>query len=172
MAKAFEQTRAPLAERMLAALESAQKAGGDIRGMQSAVLLVFKGESGGKPWEYRLIDLRVDDHPQPLAELKRLLKVFRAYEHMNRGDAAAETGNIDLALKEYVVAEQMFPDNVEMKFWHAVMLANKGKIKESLPLFKETFVKDPNWKKLITRLPKSGLLTVDGTTMQRILSVK
>jgi uncharacterized Ntn-hydrolase superfamily protein len=172
MARAFEITKGPLAERMLAALEAAEKEGGDIRGRQSAVLMVFRGVSTGKPWEDKIIDLRVDDHLSPVTELKRLLRVFRAYEHMNNGDLAVEKGDMETALKEYAAAEKMFPDNVEMKFWHAVMLVNKGKIEESLPLFKEVFAKDPNWKILLERLPKSGVLTVDEAGMKKILAIK
>ncbi|MCK7522977.1 MAG: DUF1028 domain-containing protein [Ignavibacteriales bacterium] len=90
MAEAFKNSNGPLAERMLTALEAAENAGGDIRGKQSAALLVVRGKSTGKVWEDRLVDLRVDDSPEPLIELRRLLKVHRAYEHMNNGDLAIE----------------------------------------------------------------------------------
>jgi len=93
MEKAFQESRGPLAERLVAALEAAEAEGGDIRGKQSAALLVVKGESSGKIWEDRLIDLRVEDHPEPVKEIKRLLRVYRAYEHMNAGDVAVEKGD-------------------------------------------------------------------------------
>src|SRR5438128_9601738 len=83
MAKAFERARGDLAERMMTALEAAQAAGGDIRGKQSAALIVASGKSTGRPWVDRLFDLRVDDHPEPLKELRRLLTLQRAYNHMN-----------------------------------------------------------------------------------------
>ncbi len=120
MAKAFEETFGPLAERMIAALEAAQKKGGDIRGMQSASILIVSPVATGKLWEDKPIDLRVEDHPQPIEELKRLLNLFRAYEHSNLGDLAVEKNDLTLAEKEYGIAEKMLPGDSEMKFWHAV----------------------------------------------------
>ena len=127
MAKAFEAAEGqPLAERLLIALDAAQAAGGDIRGKQSAALIVVSGEKVENAWEGCPVDLRVDDHPSPLKELRRLLRVHRAYEHMNRGDLAVEAGDMEKAGAEYGAAEAMFPENLEMKFWHAVALANSG----------------------------------------------
>ncbi|HKB84817.1 MAG TPA: DUF1028 domain-containing protein [Ignavibacteriaceae bacterium] len=172
MAEAFNTTTGPLAERMMAALEAGQKAGGDIRGKQSAAMLVVRGKSTGKVWEDRLIDLRVDDSPEPIKELKRLLKVHRAYDHMNAGDLAVEKGDMKLALIEYSTAEEMFPDNAEMKYWHAVTLANNGKMDEALPIFGEVFNMDSNWRDLTPRLIEPGLLTVNENDLKRILDVK
>lgn len=88
---------------------------------------------------------------------------------MNNGDIASEKSDWAKALKEYGEAEKMFPDNIEMKFWHAVNLVNKGKIDESMPIFKEIFAQEKNWLILVPRLNKVGLLTADEATMQRIL---
>ena len=172
MAKAFMETNGLLAERMLAALEAGQSVGGDIRGQQSAAMVVVKGESSGKVWEDRELDLRVEDNHEPIKELKRLLKVYRAYEHMNNGDLATEKSDWAAALKEYSEAEKMFPQNEEMKFWHAVNLVNKGKTDESLPLFKDVFSKNKNWAILVPRLTKCGLLTADEATVKKILAVQ
>ncbi len=169
MATAFEETEAPLAERMLAALEAAESVGGDIRGKQSAAILVVRGESTGKVWKDRLVDLRVEDHADPITEIKRVLKVHRAYEHMNKGDLAVEHGDMDLAMKEYMSAEEMFPDNEEMKYWHAVTLVNNDRLKEALPIFKEVFAKNENWKILTPRLIDSGLLMVLEEELKEIL---
>lgn len=168
MADAFENSTGPLAERLIATLEAAQNEGGDIRGKQSASLLIVRGESTGNKWEDKLIDLRVEDSDEPVKELRRLLKVHRAYEHMNNGDLAIEKGDIELALKEYSTAEEMFPDNLEMKFWHAVTLAGIGKVDESLPIFKEVFSKDANWRELLMRLPKVDLFNVSDDDMEKI----
>jgi uncharacterized Ntn-hydrolase superfamily protein len=170
MAKAFKKSKGPLAERMVAALEAGQSAGGDIRGKQSAAILVVRGKSTGKVWEDRLIDLRVEDHSQAVQEIKRVLKVFRAYEYMNAGDLAIEKNDVQGALKAYGTAEEMFPDNLEMKYWHAVSLVNVGLVDEALPLFKEIFTKDKNWHELTKRLPGVGLLKVDEKNLDRILS--
>ena len=169
MSKAFENAKGQLAERLIAALEAAQSVGGDIRGQQSACLLVVKGNPTGNLWEDRLIDLRVDDNPKPVNEIKRLLKVFRAYEHMNKGDLAVEKNDMKLAMEEYNAAMKMFPENLEMKYWTAVSLANTGEVEKALPMFKEIFAIDKNWKELTKRLPPVGLLTVDENKLKKIL---
>jgi len=172
MSVAFENSKGPLAERMIAALEAGENVGGDIRGKQSACLLIVRGEATGNLWEDRLIDIRVDDNPEPIEELKRLLKVHRAYEHMNNGDVAVELGDMKLAMKEYMAAEEMFPDNEEMKYWHAVTLVNNGDLENALPIFKEVFTKNENWKTLTPRLLPTGLLKVNEEQLEKILSVK
>ncbi len=169
MSKAFENSKGPLAERLITTLEAAQNAGGDIRGQQSACLLVVRGNATGNLWEDRLIDLRVEDNPQPITELKRLLNVYRAYEHMNKGDLAVEKNDMKLAMDEYNAAMKMFPENLEMKYWTAVTLANTGEIEKALPMFKEIFSKDKNWKELTKRLPAVGLLSVDENNLKKIL---
>jgi len=171
MSKAFEKSTGPLAERLMAALFAAEEVGGDIRGKQSAAILVVKGKSSGKVWEDRLIDLRVEDDPYPLDKLDRLLKIHRAYGHMNAGDLAIEHGDMELAMKEYSAAEKMFPENEEMKYWHAVTMATNGNVKGSLPLFEAVFKKNENWKILTPRLVPVGLLNVSKEQLQKILSV-
>ena len=170
MAEAFEQNKElPLAERLIATLEAAQAAGGDIRGKQSAAILIVAPQSSGKVWEDRLIDLRVEDHPTPVAELKRLVQLQRAYDHMNRGDLAMEKGDVDGAMEAYGAAEALFPDNLEMKYWHAVALANNGQVDEAIPLFQKVFSGDANWRVLTPRLVQNGLLDVSEEEMRRIL---
>ncbi|MDF1612966.1 MAG: DUF1028 domain-containing protein [Stygiobacter sp.] len=169
MSKAFENSKGSFAERILDALDAAQKVGGDIRGKQSAALLIVRAKSTGKVWEDRLIDLRVDDSNEPLKELRRLYKVHQAYQHMNNGDLAVEKNDMNKAMQEYSTAMKMFPENLEMKFWTAVALANKGNLEKALPMFKEIFKKDKNWKTLTPRLIPNGLLTVDENTLKEIL---
>jgi uncharacterized Ntn-hydrolase superfamily protein len=171
MSRAFEATKGDLAERMLAALDAAQEAGGDIRGRQSAALIVVTGKPTGRPWSDRLFDLRVDDSPEPLKELRRLVTLQRAYNHMNAGDLAVEKKDNEGALREYSAAEKLVPDNAEMIYWHAVALVNMGRVDESLPLFRRVFAMDKNWATLTPRLPKSGLLPDDAKLIERILSV-
>lgn len=169
MAHAFRSSRGPLAERMLMALEAAEATGGDIRGSQSACLLVVRGTSTGQPWKDRLVDLRVDDAPQPIWELRRLLKVHRAYERMNQGDEALEGGDMALAMEHYSMAEAMFPENEEMAYWHAVTLSNVGEMKAALPIFAQVFRANPDWKEMTPRLVPAGLLKVSPTELKRIL---
>ena len=170
MAKAFEENSdLPLGERVLKVLFAAQQAGGDIRGQQSAALIVVGAKKTKKPWLDKKIDLRVDDHHEPLKEIERLLKVHKAFEYLNRGDVAMEEGDMELALEEYGAAEEMFPDNLEMKYWKAVTLANNERLEEALPIFKSIFSQDPNWRELTKRLPASELLTVSNEDLERIL---
>jgi uncharacterized Ntn-hydrolase superfamily protein len=171
MARAFESTKGDLADRMLAALDAAQAAGGDIRGRQSAALIVVTGKPTGQAWKDRTFDLRVDDSPQPLQELRRLVTLQRAYNHMNAGDLAVEKKDNEGALREYSAAEKLVPDNAEMIYWHAVALVNMGRVDESLPLFRKVFAMDRNWITLTPRLPKSGLLPDDPKVIERIVSV-
>lgn len=172
MKEAFEKSHGPLAERMLCALEAGQKEGGDIRGCQSSSLLVARIQSTGKPWEDRLIDLRVEDHPRPIEELRRLLRVFRAYESMNQGDLAMEKNDVQSAMTHYGNALALYPENAEMKFWYAIALANHGDIEASLPLFRSVFQADENWRELVRRLPLVGLLQVDSNVLGKILNLK
>lgn len=172
MSAAFEGSKGkPLAERMLIALEAAQSAGGDIRGKQSAAILVVPAISEGKPWDERTTDLRVDDNTDPLRELRRLYRVNVAYEHMNKGDLAVEKNDMNAAMNEYNAAMKMFPENLEMQFWTAITLANSKQIGKAIPLLKKIFAKDPNWKELTRRLPAVNLLTVSEEELMKILAL-
>lgn len=172
MAEAFEKAEGPLAERMVAALAAAQAVGGDIRGKQSAAILVVKGESSGQVWADKVVDLRIEDHPEPIKELQRLMRVHRAYEHMNAGDLAIEEKNEDKALAEYSAAEEMFPDNLEMQYWHAVSLVNIGQLENALPMFQAIFRKDENWRELTPRLIPVGLLTLSEEELEQIMKLE
>ena len=169
MAKAFTSAKGDLADRMMAALEAAQAAGGDIRGRQSAALIVVTGKPTGQPWSDRIFDLRIDDNPEPIKELRRLLVLQRAYNHMNAGDLAVERKDNDGALREYGAAAALVPDNLEMVYWHAVALVNMGRVEQSLPLFRRVFRADKNWLTLTPRLSKVGLLPDDPAVIRRIL---
>ncbi len=161
----------PLAERMLWALEAAQKAGGDIRGQQSAAIIVVPGKTEGKPWDERTVDLRVDDNPAPIKELRRLYNVHVAYQHMNNGDLSIEKNDMATAMSEYNSAMKMFPQNLEMQYWTAVTLANNKEMAKALPIFKKVFTKDAAWKELTRRLPKVNLLTVNESDLKKILGL-
>ena len=169
MAEAYEKAEGDFAERLVAALEAAQSEKGDIRGQQSASILIVAAEATGRPWEDRLVDLRVEDHPDPVGEIKRLVKVHKAYSHMNAGDLAMEHGDTEAARREYGAAEALIPDNVEMVYWHAVALANADDVAESLPLFRRVFRRDNNWAVLTPRLVPIELLNVSEADLKRIM---
>jgi uncharacterized Ntn-hydrolase superfamily protein len=177
MAAAFQASQGDLAEKMLAALDAAQGAGGDIRGRQSAALIVVSGDRNEKPWS-RIFDVRVDDAAEPLNELRRLVALQRAYNHMNAGDLAVEHKDNATALREYSEAERIaagvagvIPSRLaEMTYWHAVALVNMGRMDEALPLFDKAFAIDRNWARLTPRLRAVGLLPDDPKLVDRIVS--
>ncbi len=174
MAAAFEATKGDLADRMLAALEAAEKAGGDIRGRQSAAIVIVKAKSSGRPWVGgdRIFDLRVDDHATPVEELRRLIRLQRAYAHANRGDELMTEQKVELALEEYKAASRLAPEIAELPFWHAVTLASIGREAEAAPIFKAVFAKEPIWATLLERLPAAGLFPNDAALIKRIQALK
>ncbi|MCX8067573.1 MAG: DUF1028 domain-containing protein [Anaerolineae bacterium] len=171
MAQAYRSASGDFAERLLTALEAGQAAGGDIRGQQSACILIVKPVSTGRPWADTVMDLRVEDHPRPLEELRRLVRLHRAYAHMNCGDEWLGKGEVEQALREYAAADGLAPENEEIRFWHAVTLAGAGRLEEALPLFRDVFARNPLWATLLERLKRVDLVSYDPDTMQRILSV-
>jgi uncharacterized Ntn-hydrolase superfamily protein len=167
MAKAYEKSDGSLAERLLDALDAAQAEGGDIRGKQSAAILIVSGEPTGAPWTGVIMDLRVEDHPEPLPELRRLVEVHRAYEYMDKGDEYLAGNDIKDALEAYGAAAKMMPDNPEIKFWAAITMMSDGHEEQALAYFREVFKADPKWKEVVRRLPASELL--DPTLVDPIL---
>jgi uncharacterized Ntn-hydrolase superfamily protein len=172
MARAFANAEGDLAARMMIALEAAEGEGGDMRGKQSAALLVVSGDASQPAWAGRIFDLRVDDHAEPLVEMRRLLVMARAYRLMNEGDEYMTLGETDKAVAAYSGAEALVPDSHEMVFWHAATLAADGRVDESLPLFGKAFAAWPRWRDLVQRLPAAGLLPDDPELMQKIVSVE
>jgi len=167
MAAAYRSATGDLAERLLAALEAGQAAGGDIRGQQSAAILIVEPVSTGRPWADTWMELRVEDHPQPIAELRRLVQLHRAYQHMNRGDERMGEGRVEEALEEYRAAAALAPQVEEMPFWHAVTLADLGWAEEAAALFRQVFAVNPAWATLLQRLPPAGMLSQEA--LQRVL---
>ena len=168
MAKAFREHSGDLADRLMAALQAAQRAGGDIRGRQSAALIVVAATPTGKPWVDRRFDLRVEDDPAPVQALKRLVRLQRAYLHMNAGDAAMEIGDFAKASQEYAAAEKLAPEIVEIPFWHAVTLVSSDRLNEALPIFKQVFERESIWADLVGRLVPAGLLPDDPEVIAKI----
>ena len=174
MAAAYERATGDLADRMLAALDAGQAAGGDIRGMQSAALLIVRGKGTGRPWagDDRTFDLRVEDHPEPIVELRRLVRIQRAYIYANRGDALMSENKVDEALREYAAASKLAPEILELPFWQAVTLAASGREAEASAVFKRVFAKEPIWAELLGRLPAAGLFPNDPALIQRIQKLR
>ncbi|HVA78507.1 MAG TPA: DUF1028 domain-containing protein, partial [Candidatus Binataceae bacterium] len=172
MARVFADTRGELVDRMLAALDAAEAEGGDIRGMQSSALLVVGAHSTGRPWADRIFDLRVDDHRDPLLELRRLVAVRRAYLHMSAADRAFARGDVAQGNLDYEAAERLIGDNPEMRYWHAIALASVGQLDAATPILRELFARDPNWRTLTTRLPRGMFPRLDDAALARICAIE
>ena len=170
MAEAFETTAGDLLDRLLAALLAAQDEGGDIRGQQSAAVLIVPGNRDAEPWR-KTVDLRVDDSPDAVDQMQRMIVVHRAYQHMNRGDELMTVGDLNGALAEYAAAEKLYPDNIEIPYWTAVGLVNAGRVDEALPMLEKIFRQDERWRELTRRLRGTDLLVADQKTWERILDV-
>ena len=168
MAAAYSEAGGDLAGRLVAALEAAEREGGDIRGKQSAALLVVAGEAHDDPTLDELFDLRVDDHGDPVPELRRLLGLKRAYNKVDMADELAAGGDMELALEHYEAAHEAQPDKVELSFWHGVALAATGREDEARPLLDAAFRAGDGWRELLGRLPAAGLLPDDPELVARL----
>lgn len=168
MKEAFTTTKGDFSTRILAALKAAEGEKGDIRGSQSAAIMIFKGKATGNSWEDKIMDLRVEDHPDPISELDRLMKLQKAYHFMELGDLAMEKGNSQAAEEHYKAAQNMYPENLEMKYWYAINLINNNREDEAYPILKSIFQENSQWKELTQRLVKSKLLVTSVEVLTQI----
>jgi uncharacterized Ntn-hydrolase superfamily protein len=172
MARAFESTRGDLAERLLAALEAAEREGGDIRGRQSAAILVVGPTNTGRPWTDRRFDLRVEDHPNPVAELRRLVTLARVYQKLNEGDEWVTKNDMPKAVQAYGAATSLLPDaatNGEAVFWTGISLVGAKRVDDALPYLRRAHAADARWAELVNRLPEVGLLPNDPALVRRLV---
>jgi uncharacterized Ntn-hydrolase superfamily protein len=167
MAEAYRGASGELVDRFLAALDAAEAEGGDIRGRQSAAILIVEAKSTGRPWHDAIFDLRVDDAPEPLAEIRRLVAVRRAFIHMQLGNDAAGRGDLDATEREFAEAERLIGGNPEMRYWHAIALLGLGRTDDGLAILREVGRRDRNWIELTLRLP-GLLLAVDPQLKDRV----
>jgi uncharacterized Ntn-hydrolase superfamily protein len=167
MADAYQRAKGALIDKLLASLDAAEAEGGDIRGRQSAAILIVEGASTGRPWNDTIFDLRVDDAIEPLHEIRRLAEVRKAYLHKQLADAALAKGDLATMESEYNVAERLIGDNPEMRYWHAIALLGIGQVEPALAMLKAIGARDPNWIELTLRLPDM-MLPRDPGVLQRI----
>ena len=153
MAEAYLSTEGPLAERMMAALEAAEVEGGDIRGRQSAAMVVVAATGTGRPWVDRLIDLRVEDAAEPLPELRRLLRIKRAYMTMSEADRISDAGDKAAANAKAEEAIRMAPEMVEIRFWTGLEMAMNGDLDRGVDLMSGVVrEKGERWVETLRRL--------------------
>jgi uncharacterized Ntn-hydrolase superfamily protein len=162
----------PLAERLLAALDAAEGEGGDIRGRQSAAMVVVAGRATGTISEDRPVDLRVDDHSDPVGELRRLLGLRQAYTRASAGDDLAGAGDLQGALVEYEAAHHAQPDNLELAFWYGLALAGNGREEEAVRVMRAPFQAHPGWVELLKRLPEAGMIPDDPELIGRLTGTR
>jgi len=167
MAEAYRSAKGELVDRLLAALDAAEAEGGDIRGRQSAAILIVEGQGTGRPWHDTIFDLRVDDAPEPLLEIRRLVSIRRAYIHMRRADVASESSDLDTMEREYAAAESFIGENPEMRYWHAIALLGHGKTDAGIAMLREVAARDRSWVELTLRLP-AMMLPPDSALTERI----
>jgi len=153
MAEAYQSTKGELVDRLLAVLDAAEAQGGDIRGRQSAAILVVSGTNTGRPWIDTIYNVRVDDSREPLAEIRRLVSMARAYIHMRRAQGAVERGDFAMLNREFETASRLIGDNPEVRFWHAIGLFAVGKTEQGIAMLREVAAVDRNWITLALRLP-------------------
>ena len=158
MASAFTATDGPLAERMMAALEAAEAEGGDIRGRQSAAMLVVTGMGTGRPWEDRIIDLRVEDAPEPLPELRRLLRIKRAYMAVGEADDLEKSGDVAGAAEKMGQALAIAPEMTEIRFMVGINKVAAGDVDGGSALIAEVMKKDVRWLETVRRLAAADLV--------------
>lgn len=140
----------PLAERLLAALVAAEEAGGDLRGRQSAALLVVPGS--GEPWD-TVVSLRVEDDEEPLAELARLLRLHRAYAMLSEGDEATARGEASAAADCFRRAAELADEEPEIRFWGALGMAESGEEDAAVGELAVICAENSAWRELLARLP-------------------
>jgi len=161
MARAFQATTGDLAHRMLAALDAAEAEGGDIRGRQSAALIMVRGKSSRRPWADKLVDVRVDDHPEPLPELRRLVDVQRAYAARELGEAAFARDDLEAGNREYERAQSLSPLNPEFSFWHGIAMLRARRLHDAIRILRPIFARDRNWATLALRMVGTQFLPDD-----------
>jgi uncharacterized Ntn-hydrolase superfamily protein len=170
MVAAYRDTGGTLPGRLLAALDAAEDEGGDLRGRQSAALLVVAPRATGRPSEDTLVDLRVEDHVDPVRELRRLLELQRAYAHAAVADDLAAAGDVEGALAAYESACAERPDSAELAFWHGVALAASGREQEARGPLEQAYRAGDGWRELLRRLPAAGFFPDDAELVGRLTS--
>ena len=168
MLAAYAAATGALAERLLVVLDAAEAEGGDIRGRQSAAILIVEGARGTPPWTARSVDLRVEDHPAPLVELRRLVTLRRAYDASDRGFELFRSGDIDGGIAEMEIGRRLAPDNTEIAFWMALALARKD-VAAARSLLAECRASEPRWAELLRRLPAAGLFPENAKLIEELL---
>lgn len=169
MYEAFQLSTGPLAERLISALKAAERVGGDVRGPRAAALIVVAGERTAQPWSDYLINLRVDDHPNPVGELERLLEYNGFFSRADRAFAEALAGNMKAALAEFALLERERAEDCDVAFRHGVLLALDGQVSHARTRLNVCYKSDAGWRDAVSRLPAAGFLPADPDMLAQLL---
>lgn len=161
MVQAFTGGTGDLQDRLLAALDAAQVAGGDLRGQQSAALVTVAGARSAPVSQQQRTQLHVDDHPTPLTELRRLLVLRRAYDRLEEADELVAAGQLTAAVSAYGEAVDLAPNVPELQFWAAVSMFSAGVEDDARARFRELVDLEPHWYDVLDRLAASSLFPDD-----------
>ena len=146
-------------ERLVSALEAAENAGGDVRGKQSAAILVVSPQLYPNLWMGRLLELRVEDSAQPIEELKRLVKLKRGYEWAEKGDDLLSSGKIKESSEAYATALEYAPENEEILYWKGITMLASRLQEEGSRILVEIFKKNKSWVQVTKSLVDRGYVT-------------
>ncbi len=170
MHKAYEKrARSPLAERLVAALEAGEAAGGDARGKQSAAILVVSPQLFPNEWSGRTIELRVEDHPEPVPELARLLRYQRGYEWVSKGDDLLTSEKYSEALKAYSKGLELVPEVLELKYWVGLSMLKTKEKDRGIRMLKEVFAEDENWVKITKGIIRTRAPPLSQAVVRKLL---
>lgn len=172
MMTTYERATGDLAARLIAALEAAEARGGDIRGRQSAALLVVAGTRTEKPWQGRLFDVRVDDHPDPVAELTRVLRVKRAQNAQSRFVGAATAGRMDEAIGALRQATELAPESGETRLAAAMAASFQGRSDDARGILRDLFDAKPNLAEWMRRMIDAGYIPPDAILLETIAATR
>jgi uncharacterized Ntn-hydrolase superfamily protein len=166
MLQRFEASAGDLVSRLLDSLDAAEEEGGDWRGRQSAALTVVPITASG---DSHPIDLRVDDHPDPLGELRRLDRIRRAAIEMDRAFGLAADGDLDAAVAILDATQEVYETNLEPTAWSAVLLARAGRLDHARSRLDRVIGVEPGWEGLVRALPAAALLPDDPSLIEALL---
>ena len=159
----------PFPERLLSALEAGERAGGDARGKQSSAILVVDGRRRLAAWQGKVVELRVEDSPEPNAELKRLLRYQRGYEWVDKGDNYLSSKKYKDALKAYGEGLRLVPEVRELRYWVGLSMLKTKERPKGLKMLREVFREEPEWAEITKRMAKARTFAIDKKSLEELL---
>jgi uncharacterized Ntn-hydrolase superfamily protein len=168
MVDAFETGTGSLTDRLLAALDAAEREDGDVRGRQAARILVCRDTPAESSWNERVIDVQVVDHPEPVPELRRLVMVTHAYDHLGRALELTDKGELEAAAQEIDTARSLAPDDDQIAFWGATVLGGAGRIGDAIAAMQQASGANPRWPEFLRRCIAAGVLPAEAAPLAEV----